>query len=134
FSGHAVHARVLTAAVRVDRPAERHLRRLGHPVHDRPGLNLVERHAAEPGRIERPGDRAALDQRRPVLDRHVVKPEIVPPHGSNSKTKAEPKQAAAPHNDTDGLKPRKRTQWPVTSTVKKTTQVQSQNNWIKVVC
>ena len=43
--------------IRVDRPAERHLRRLGHPVEDRLGPDLVEPGRDRVGRLEMAHDR-----------------------------------------------------------------------------
>src|SRR6266851_5122430 len=82
-----------TAAVGVDRPAERHAGRLGYPVDDAPGMHLEERHALESRGVERPGDRTALEQcwrgvggrtpGRGGLARSAgVDPDAVPSHGA----------------------------------------------------
>ena len=72
----AVDARVRAAAVRVDRPAERHPRALGHPVERGPRADLVEAHVERLGRVEVPhhGRLAVAGQRRALLcfDRQVV--------------------------------------------------------------
>ena len=59
------------AAVRVDRPAERHRRVAGHLVQRRLAVHLVEGHAGELGRPDRPdepGQPAHAGQRGRVLD------------------------------------------------------------------
>jgi len=63
LSRKAVNATMATAPVGIDGPAERNPGGLRHPVDDAARMDLEERHAAKPRRVERPGgDRAALEQ------------------------------------------------------------------------
>src|SRR6266702_4623090 len=85
LAGKAVDARVAAATVGIDRPAERHPRRVRHLVDDRPRLYLEEGHAAEGGGIEGAGHGPALEQRgrrrlATAVGGSVVGPKLIPAH------------------------------------------------------
>ncbi len=87
---YAVHTLMLASPVGVDGVAEHHpggLRDLGD---DRLGLDLVEGHALELGRVERAGDRGPLDQRRcrvcSIIRLTRIESQAVPAHDRQCRT------------------------------------------------
>src|SRR6201998_2484929 len=82
-AGEAVHASVAAAAVRVDRPPERHPRSFRNLADQATGLYLMEGDAAEARCVERPGhDGVPAEQRRLSLS----DPERVPAHEREHRT------------------------------------------------
>src|SRR6516165_9743455 len=78
-------------AIGINGPAERETDGVGHPVDDRPGLYLEERHAAEGRRVEGPGHRALLEQHRRrwrgrLFLRWRTGPQCIPPHVTKTRT------------------------------------------------
>ena len=59
---HAVNTRMATSTIGINSPAERDAGGVGHPVDHAARVHLEERHAPEAGGVERPGDRAPLEQ------------------------------------------------------------------------
>ena len=97
--GEAVDAPVRAAAVGVDRPAERHVRRGGHVVQRRARQHLVERDPRELGRPHRPDEPGhLLHPRQRVRVRHHPADRLPrPPHDSHENTRSirAPPRAAA---------------------------------------
>ena len=86
-----VPARMLTSPIGIDGIAEHHAGGLGDLGHDRLRVDLVEGHAAELGRVERPRDRVPLDQRerRPaggVAGIVRIESQAVPAHDRQYRT------------------------------------------------
>ena len=75
----AVNARMTASPVRIDRPAERHARRLGHLVQGRLRPHFVEPHLEGLGRVEAAYHRRVAVARKLMLV-FALDPEVVPAH------------------------------------------------------
>jgi hypothetical protein len=85
LTGEAVDTRHAAAAIRVDRPAERHPRRVRNLVQRRPAGDLVEGDALKFRGVERAGHSPSGEQRHGGAGGDsewlVVEEQVVPPHG-----------------------------------------------------